>query len=50
LIENGNLLIKAIGSTKIKADAYSANLINQKEIQTIREILKKGIEVDRKKT
>ncbi len=36
----------AIDGTKIKARASSANLINQEEIQTIRKILKKGIETD----
>lgn len=33
--------------TKIKANASSSNLINQEEIQTIREILKKGIETNK---
>ncbi len=37
----------AIDGTKIKANASSSNLINQKEIQTIREIIKKGIETDK---
>src|SRR5664280_2333943 len=36
----------AIDGTKIKANASAANLINQEEIQTIRELLKKGIEAD----
>jgi transposase len=36
----------AINGTKIKAKASSSNLINQEEIQTIRSLLKKGIEVD----
>jgi transposase len=36
----------AIDGTKIKANASSTNLINQEEIQTIRELLKKGIETD----
>jgi len=36
----------AIDGTKIKANASSNNLINQEEIQTIRELLKKGIEAD----
>ena len=36
----------AIDGTKIKANASPANLINQEEIQTIRELLKKGIEAD----
>ncbi len=36
----------AIDGTKIKANASSANLINQEEIQTIRELLKRGIEAD----
>ena len=36
----------AIDGTKIKANASAANLINQKEINTIRELLKKGIEAD----
>lgn len=31
---------------KIKANASSANLINEEEIKTIREILKKGIQTD----
>ena len=37
----------AIDGTKIKANASNANLIDQEEIQTIREILKKGIETDK---
>jgi len=36
----------AIDGTKIKANASPNNLINQEEIQTIRELLKKGIEAD----
>ncbi|MDH7518091.1 MAG: IS1182 family transposase [Candidatus Thermoplasmatota archaeon] len=36
----------AIDGTKIKANASSTNLINQEEIKTIREILKKGIQTD----
>jgi len=36
----------AIGGTKIKANASTANLINQGEIETIRKILEKGIETD----
>lgn len=36
----------AIDGTKIKANASSTNLINQEEIKTIREILKKGIKTD----
>jgi len=36
----------AIDGTKIKANASSINLINQEEIQTIRELLKKGIAAD----
>jgi len=36
----------AIDGTKIKANASKSNLINQEEINTIREILKKGIETD----
>ena len=36
----------AIDGTKIKANASPTNLINQEEIQTIRELLKKGIEAD----
>lgn len=36
----------AIDGTKIKANASSANLINEEEIKTIREILKKGIQTD----
>jgi len=36
----------AIDGTKIKANTSSTNLINQEEIQTIRELLKKGIEAD----
>ena len=36
----------AIDGTKIKANASSSNLINQEEIQTIRSLLKKGIETD----
>jgi len=36
----------AIDGTKIKANASPANLINQEEIKTIRELLKKGIETD----
>jgi transposase len=35
-----------IDGTKIKANASSSNLINQEEIQTIRSLLKKGIEAD----
>ena len=38
----------AIDGTKIKANASSTNLINQEEIETIRELLKKGIEADEK--
>lgn len=37
----------AIDGTKIKANASNANLINQEEILTIREILKRGIETDK---
>jgi transposase len=37
----------AIDGTKIKANSSSSKLINQEEIQTIREILKKGIETDK---
>ena len=37
----------AIDGTKIKARASSANLINQEEISTIKEILKKGIQTDK---
>ena len=37
----------AIDGTKIKANASSSNLINEKEIQTIRSLLKKGIETDK---
>jgi len=36
----------AIDGTKIKANASSTNLINLEEIQTIRRILRKGIETD----
>jgi transposase len=36
----------AIDGIKIKANASSTNLINQEEIKTIRELLKKGIEAD----
>lgn len=36
----------AIDGTKIKANASSTNLINEEEINTIREILKKGIKTD----
>jgi transposase len=36
----------AIDGTKIKTNASSSNLINQEEIQTIRTLLKKGIEAD----
>ena len=36
----------AIDGTKMKANASSNNLINQEEIKTIRELLKKGIEAD----
>jgi transposase len=36
----------AIDGTKIKANASKSNLINQEEIETIRKILKKGIETD----
>ncbi len=36
----------AIDGTKIKANASSTNLINEEEIKTIREILKKGIQTD----
>lgn len=36
----------AIDGTKIKANASTTNLINQEEIETIRKILKKGIETD----
>ncbi len=40
----------AIDGTKIKANASPTNLINQEEIQTIRELLKKGIQPTKKKT
>jgi hypothetical protein len=48
--ETGMVKLKhmAIDGTKIKANASSTNLINQKEINTIRELLKKGIEADEK--
>ena len=36
----------AIDGTKIKASASQNNLINQEEIETIRRILKRGIETD----
>lgn len=36
----------AIYGTKIKANASQNNLINQEEIETIRRILKNGIETD----
>ena len=36
----------AIDGTKIKANASSGNLINQEEIETIRDLLKKGIKAD----
>ena len=36
----------AIDGTEIKANTSSTNLINQEEIQTIRKLLKKGIEAD----
>ena len=36
----------AIDGTKIKANASSDNLITQEEIQTIRQLLKKGIKAD----
>ena len=38
----------AIDGTKIKANASPANLINQEEIHTVRQILKKGIKTDKK--
>ena len=37
----------AIDGTKIKANASSSNLINKEEINTIKYLLKKGIEVDK---
>lgn len=38
----------AIDGTKIKANASPTNVINQKEIHTVRQILKKGIKTDKK--
>ncbi|MEG3225373.1 MAG: hypothetical protein BME94_07645 [Methanobacteriales archaeon Met13] len=37
----------AIDGTKLKANVSNANLINQEEIRTIREILQKGILTDK---
>jgi len=46
--ETGMVKLKhmAIDGTKIKVNASPANLISQKEINTIRELLKKGIKAD----